>query len=575
MGNRDVHETAFGRLLLQPGAAAVAAERALRNPVPVDTARGVFARVAAVAAAEPERIAVVASAGPVTYRALIRRALQIRALLQDARCGLGDRVAVSMPRSADTIATFLAIESIGAVYVPVDQDWPAARVAAMLARVRPSCLVTQDVAGTTPAGQAAAEVGIPRVWPDANTAPAAPPDPREVPDGEPRYLIHTSGSTGRPKGAVVLHGGLLNHLQAMVSSLGLRATDTVAFSASPAYVISVWQMLAVLLAGGRVAVIDDADLRFPTRLAGVVAREAVTVLELVPTAIGWIVDTGAHADLSHVRCLISTGEKLDPGLAGRVVAALPDVAFLNAYGSTECSDDVALHVVTAADTQRPRIAAGRPIANAVMYLLVEDGGQWRAAEDDEEGELWIGGCPVGGGYHDEPELTRAAFFVDEIAPDSPTGRLYRTGDLAVFSDGLVYCRGRADRQVKIAGVRIELDEIEAVLSRVPGVVRSAVIADHDDEQGRTNLVVYYVAEPDTRQDDLYGPLRAALPAAMFPRQWRRVDELPLNGSGKVDYKALALLRKDFALADTDFAPADTDFAPADTDTALASSRTSS
>jgi amino acid adenylation domain-containing protein len=545
VGNRD---TAYGRLSLQPGAAAIAAARALRNPVPVDTTQGVFTRVAAIASAEPDRTAVLATAGPVSYGALLRRSLQIGAVLQAAQCGAGDRVAVGMPRSADTIATFLAIESIGAVYVPVDPDWPVGRVAAMLAKVRPGCLVTPDVAdsGATPAGRAAAEVGIARVWPDPGAAPAAPPEPRRISHDESRYLIHTSGSTGRPKGAVVLQGGLLNHLQAMVSSLDLTATDTVAFSAPPAYVISVWQMLAALLVGARVAVIDDADLRFPTRLAGVIAREAITVVELVPTAIGWIVDVGGHADLSRVRCLISTGEKLDPGLARRVVAVLPHLTFMNAYGSTECSDDVALHVITAADTHRPRIAAGRPIANAVMYLLVNDDGQWRAAVDDEEGELWIGGYPVGGGYYDEPELTRAAFFVDEISPDSPTGRLYRTGDLAVFSDGLVYCRGRADRQVKIAGVRVELDEIEAVLSRVPGVVRSAVVLDHD--LGRTNLAVYYMAQPGTRQEDLYGSLRAALPAAMFPRQWTRVDELPLNGSGKVDYKALALLRNDTALA---------------------------
>lgn len=548
MGNRAVPDTAYGHLSLQPGAAAIAAARALRNPAPVDTTRGVFTRVAAIASAEPDRTAVVATAGPVTYGALLRRALQIRAVLQAARCGAGDRVAVSMPRSADSIATFLAIESVGAVYVPVDPDWPAGRMAAMLARVRPGCLVTPDLAdsGFTPTGQAAAEAGIPLVWPDAGMAPAAPPAPRRIPDDESRYLIHTSGSTGRPKGTVVLHGGLLNHLQAMVSSLDLTPTDTVAFSAPPAYVISVWQMLAVLLVGGRVAVIDDADLRFPTRLAGVVAREAVTVVELVPTAISWIVDTDACADLSRVRCLISTGEKLDPGLARQVMAVLPHVTFMNAYGSTECSDDVALHVLTAADTHRPRIAAGSPIANAVLYLLVNDDGQWRAAVDYEEGELWIGGYPVSGGYYDEPELTRAAFFLDEIDPDSPTGRLYRTGDLAVFSDGLAYCRGRADRQVKIAGVRIELDEIEMVLSQVPGVVRSAVVADHD--RGRTNLAVYYVAQPHTRQEDLYGPLRAALPAAMFPRQWTRVDALPLNGSGKVDYKALGLLRDDTARA---------------------------
>src|SRR5262249_35637119 len=163
-------------------------------------------------------------------------------------------------------------------------------------------------------------------------------------------------------------------------------------------------------------------LRFGRRLVAAVARDQITVLELVPTVIGWLVDQlrrGGPAP-DALRCLVSTGEKLDPALAAAVFAALPGVAFHNAYGSTECSDDVALHRLEPADAAAGRIPAGTPIRNAVLYLLVREDGRWRAAEPGETGELFVGGAGVGRGYVHEPELTRAAFFVDEFDPASPT-----------------------------------------------------------------------------------------------------------------------------------------------------------
>ncbi|MFG3309784.1 amino acid adenylation domain-containing protein [Streptomyces wuyuanensis] len=535
-------QVGLGRLTMLAGAEQLAADRALRSQHQVDTSTGVWARVRELAAADPHRVAVTAGAETTTYQQLCRRVHQIQATLLSQQCGPGDRIGVVGPRSADTIAVFLAIESLGAAYLPVDVDWPVVRVVGMLQHAQPRCLILNDIDQSRPnpvihaAKDHVAVIPIPASGPES----ASPLTPRVAPNDEPRYVIHTSGTTGRPKGVVVNQQGLMNHLWSMVATLRLTASDTVAFTASPTYVISMWQMLAVLLVGGSVAVIADSDMRFARHLMAKAASTEITVMELVPTVIGWIIHDVNHRKsvpvLPSLRCLISTGEKLDPGLAASVLCTLPHVELFNAYGSTECSDDVSLHLVTSSDVTASQLPAGVPIPNVVLYLLVNESGVWRAAEPGEIGELWVGGLAVSAGYLNDPEFTRDAFFVDEFDRDSCTGRLYRTGDIATFNNGLVYCLGRADRQVKVAGVRIELDEVEAVISRIPGVMQCAVVAERHGS--KVQLAVYYVAESDFTQEDIFMRLRSFLPSAMLPHKWIRVENMPLNTNGKVDYTAL-------------------------------------
>ncbi|GAA0682386.1 hypothetical protein GCM10010193_40180 [Kitasatospora atroaurantiaca] len=531
------------RLPLHAGTRQLAADRALRSSRQVDTSTGVWVRVSELAAKDPRRVAVVTGAEMITYQQLSRRVDQIRAALLAERCGPGDRIAVAGPRSADTIAMFLAIESLGAAYLPLAPDWPVARVAGVLRHAQPRCLLLNgsDNVFASTVTQAAVEAHVPVVAAPVMCGDVGPHiAPRVVADNEPRYIIHTSGTTGRPKGAVVNQLGLMNHLWSMVARLRLTASDRVAFTASPAYVISIWQMLAVLLVGGSVSIVADADMRFARHLVASAAQTEVTVMELVPTVIGWIVHEArrrsAAPALPSLRCLISTGEKLDPGLAGGVLSTLPQAGFFNAYGSTECSDDVALHLVTSTDLAAPLLPVGIPVPNVAFYLLTDEGGTWRAAEPGETGELWIGGHAVGAGYLNDQERTRDSFFVDEFDPSSRTGRIYRTGDIAKFGNGIAYCLGRADRQVKIAGVRIELDEVEAAVSRIPGVLRCAVVAEY--RGGGAQLVAYYNAESEISQENIFALLHSSLPKVMIPRHWMRIDDLPRNDNGKVDYRAL-------------------------------------
>ncbi|MFE5915760.1 amino acid adenylation domain-containing protein [Streptomyces sp. NPDC056468] len=530
-------------LPLAPGTVDRARALALTSAKDVDTATGVLEYVARHAETDPDRPALTEGGRTLGYRALLLRVAAIRAVLLDEGVTAGDVVACAGPRSAQTPAVFLALESIGASYLPIDLDWPRERVRDVLERSRAALLLDYAAMTGTPAGaaHAAAEAARVRAVPLAAGGTAETPPPPGVADRslEARYTIFTSGTTGRPKGATVEHQGMLNHLWAKVVDLSLRADDTVAFTAPLVFDISIWQMLCPLLVGGHVVVVDDTVMRFPRRLVKTLDAHQVTVVELVPTVVGWLVDETRRrepAPLKSLRRLLSTGEELHPAVAERAMTALPHVTLVNAYGPTECSDDVTHHVVTGPDLARTRLPVGSPVLNTALYLLVEEEDGWRAAEPDESGELFVGGTGVGLGYLNDPEATERAFFKDPFTPESATGRLYRTGDLARFDEGVVHYLGRGDRQVKVAGVRMELDEIEAVLSRHPAVTKCAVTVSGDAE--RSQLVAHYSLREAATPEELQDTVRAAVPPAMVPRRWREWEELPLTANGKVDHRSL-------------------------------------
>jgi amino acid adenylation domain-containing protein len=500
---------------------------ALTNPVDFGPTGTVIDHVDAHATSQPDRTAVIAGDSVLSYGQLVRRVEEYRDVLRAHGCAVGDIVACLGHRTADTVVLFLALESIGAVYLPVDPGWPPARIAEVL-ELSGSAIVFDY-----------RDTGTPRIEARADRDARLP----ESAESPPRYVIYTSGTTGRPKGAIVAEAGMLNHLLAKIADLALTARDRVACTAPLVFDISIWQLLAPLVVGATVVVVPDGDIVFPRRLYRQLARHEVSVVELVPTAIAGLLDEtarqAADRSLPALRWLISTGEELKPVLAHRVLFALPHARLLNAYGPTECSDDVTHHVVTDADTTRTRLPVGRPIANAAIYCLTRgaDARTWTAPEPGAAGEIFVGGVPAGLGYLGDPDATRAAFFRDPFDPDSPTRRLYRTGDLGRIENGVVHYLGRVDRQVKVAGVRMELDEIEAALSRHPAVGQCAVTLAGGN--GRPpHLTAHYVPAAPVAAAELEAFLAAVLPASQVPRHWAELDALPLTANGKVDHRTL-------------------------------------
>ncbi|MFT2017052.1 amino acid adenylation domain-containing protein [Streptomyces sp. 796.1] len=492
------------------------------------------ARVQQHAAATPRATALVDDRGPVDYATLAGRASALARRLTAAGAGHGAVVAVCARRSAAVPTALLGILGAGAAYLPIDPTGPAARNADMLARSGATIVLAEPEFASTARelGESAGGVGVLEIDAacDAATALAAPVG---TPD-DLAYLLFTSGTTGRPKGAMVHRRGMHNHLLAKVEDLDLTAADSVLQNAPLSFDISVWQMLAALVVGGCTRIAADDLVADPDRLFGQVAAERTTGVEVVPSLLRTALDgwdtTGEGVPLPHLRWLMVTGEALPADLCARWFARYPHIPLVNAYGPTECSDDVT-HAWLTADAPPAagqRVPIGRVIRNTELYVLDP---LLRPVPLGAVGELYVGGDGVGYGYVGDPAKTADAFLPDPFS-GRPGARLYRTGDQARYrTDGQLEFLGRNDHQVKIRGQRIELAEVEAALRGVTGV-RDAVVTVRTDPAGHDRLIGYYAGEaaPDEVRAGVTGLLTAAmLPAALVP-----LPALPLSDNGKVD-----------------------------------------
>jgi amino acid adenylation domain-containing protein len=516
---------------------------------------------AAVARSHPQELALITDdpgSERLTYGELDRRAG--RAARRLAARGVGPETVVALlaERGADLVTAILAVWQVGGAYLPLDPAHPARRHAQVLTQSgAPLVLVGRELL------PALAEA-MPEVPPEhrpellalpdllAADAPDAPEvEPADVAGSALAYVIYTSGSTGLPKGAMVERRGMVNHLFAKIRDLGLGPRDLVAQTASQCFDISVWQMFAALAVGGRVRVFPDEVAHDPARLLDRVDAEEVTVLEVVPSLARAMLDeidsrhaanTAAAPAFEKLRFLVPTGEALPPDLCRRWLARYSGAPMVNAYGPTECSDDVT-HALLREPTSpgAARVPIGRPVANLRLHVL-DVGGE--TAPIGVVGELCVGGVGVGRGYLNDP-LRTAAVFVPNPSSASPGARLYRTGDLARWLvSGELDFLGRLDHQVKVRGFRIELGEIEAALLDHPNVREAVVLAPSSgrDASDRT-LVAYLVTEgdpgdPETGDRELRDALRQRLPEYMLPSAFVRLPALPLTENGKLDRRAL-------------------------------------
>ncbi|MEU8263198.1 amino acid adenylation domain-containing protein [Micromonospora sp. NPDC048999] len=493
--------------------------------------------IRAVAAQRPDAVAVTDPRQTLTYATLTGRSDELAARLRAAGFGRGSLAALLTDRGADAITGVLAALSTDGAYLPLDPRSPVARNADLLVDSGTRWLLV-DQAHEALAAEVVAAAGVPvTVLPLTSAGLPATPAPLVAGLADLAYVIFTSGSTGRPKGAMVHRRGMLNHLLAKVEDLDLTDADVVVQNAALTFDVSVWQMLSSLVTGGSVDVVDDDTALDPAALFGRVERHGVTILEVVPSLLrtaldAW--DAGAPVpELARLRWLMVTGEALPPQLCDRWLARYPRIPLMNAYGPTECSDDVTHAIIaTPADADGDRVPIGRAIRNTQLYVLDAN---LQPVPPGVPGELCVGGVGVGFGYLGDPRRTATVFVADPYA-ERPGARLYRTGDRVRYRpDGQLEFLGRNDDQVKIRGQRIELGEVEAALRAAAGVTAAAV-AVNTDPAGTNRLVGYVVgdADPEAVRDHV----AARLPDAMVPAVVVRLDALPLSKNGKVDRKAL-------------------------------------
>ena len=492
-------------------------------------------------AAAPDAVAVVDDRSHRTYHELDMESRAYSRLLRRRHVARETVVAIVAEREPQYVAMVLGVLRSGAAFTPIEATTPVSHARIMCAKARVVAIFVQPgheaqaVSLVEPSGGDRVPAIVEAIPPRAGVEIADPPPERT--NSGLAYVIFTSGSTGIPKGAMVTDGGFNNHLAGKTSYLGLGPADVVGFTAPLSFDISVWQALNALCVGGRVCVADAVNISEPSQLVAWVERHGVTILELVPSFLTVVLDVLPEEELRSrfrsLRFMIATGEALPVHLAARWYRCCPHIPLANAYGPTECADDVTHHIVTEAECRtRNRPSIGKEIANADVYVADDRG---RETADAIEGELLIGGRCVGRGYIGDPVRTALTFVPDHLS-GRPGERLYRSGDRAIrASDGTLHYLGRRDRQVKVRGQRVELGDVEFALRDVPGVASAACILTED----RVRAFVTLRAESghlDGRA--ILHAVRESAPSCLVPQEVTVLDRLPTGTSGKVDYRAL-------------------------------------
>ena len=294
---------------------------------------------------------------------------------------------------------------------------------------------------------------------------------------------------------------------------------------------SVWELLAPLCVGMPVVLASPGEHRDSAAMVETLVRERITILQLIPSALKTLLAQPRFAECRDLRYIICGGEPLDRELAREVFKKTPWVTLGNFYGPSEASDDSTYFELRGPPEGHGTVPIGRPIANTRCYVLDSNG---QSVPPGVRGELLVGGAGLARGYLNRAELTAERFVVD---PFRPHERVYRTGDVARYlADGdIEYC-GRNDRQVKIRGARVELDEIESVLNALPNIAQCAVVARGEDAE-HTHLVSYVAGEKvDAALIRRHLALR--LPDYMVPQAIVALAVLPTLPNGKVDRSAL-------------------------------------
>ncbi|OXM58528.1 amino acid adenylation protein [Amycolatopsis thailandensis] len=477
----------------------------------------------------PREVAVRDAGAELTYGQLASAADRYAEVLRRAGVRPGDTVLVATRRSVGEIVALLGIIRAGAAYAGFDDDAPEARLARIIGKLAPAAAVVDAAAAGHPTLSDLARVDswLPGEEIDAD---AEPPSPGHDDPQRTAYVAFTSGSTGEPKGVVVPHRAVTR--LARTTELRTRPGDHVLRMAPLAFDASTYEIWVTLLNGGTLEA-------FPGRLPSVRKLEKffterkISVAWLTASLFRLVVKSRPQT-LAGLRWLLSGGEVVPHDAAARVLGSYPGLVITNGYGPTENTTFTTTHTVRDSTEITGPLPIGKPIAGTKVFVLDRNA---RLVPPGAIGELYTSGSGLADGYLDDEAETNERF--GHFSPDVDE-RLYRTGDLVRLDpNGDVLFLGRADKQIKLDGHRIETEEIGAILARHPGI-RDAVIVVARQPGQSPQLVAAIVVNPgeDTEPRSLRAFLAQQLPSYALPALWVVVDEIPLTRNGKADEKAL-------------------------------------
>ena len=478
----------------------------------------------------PDKIGVEDEKGTFTWGELEELAVRAASGILARGVGPNQPILVYLPKSRESVVSFLGALYAGCPYAPVDYAVPLGRLQTTLASLEPALVIT-DAAGserleTLELGRAETVEYEELVSRELDRA-AVERRLSEVIDTDPIYIMYTSGSTGVPKGVAITHRGVMEYAQAVVETFHLTEKSVLGLQSGFHFDNSVFDLYGCLLTGAKLVIIPEILFMYPPKLMDLMEEKEVSCVFWVPTVMINVANTGAleGRNLPALETVVFAGEVMPNKQLNVWRRALPGRMFANLYGPTEITVDCTCYLVDRAFEDSDPLPIGKPWRGARILLLKEDG---TPAEAGEEGEICVLGSGLALGYWNAPEQTEKVFVQNPLNKSYPE-KMYRTGDLGSWNDrGEVMFRGRRDSQVKIGGIRLELGEVETAAACVEGVRRACALFEGGE------IVLFLETDRELDRRKFNRELRAFVPGYMLPGRVVTMDRLPENKNGKID-----------------------------------------
>ncbi|WP_426094745.1 amino acid adenylation domain-containing protein [Flavobacterium sp. DSR2-3-3] len=487
---------------------------------------------------QSDKIAISNNNQTITYKQLDQQTNKLARYIQNEfSAGEDDLFGIMLSRSINMVSGIFSVWKTGSAYVPVATNLGDDALQHIIENSNLKAVITDDA--NVVKQLRGLSIEIPVI--DLNAIDQFIKDLSDLPLSviigaeDLAYVIYTSGSTGKPKGAMIEHYGMLNHILAKITEMGINQDSVVAQNAPHTFDISVWQFFAPLVAGGTSIIYDENTILEINEFVTCIAENKVTLLELVPSylleMLNYIEGEDEKVALT-LDILILNAETLTKGMVKRWLDAYANIPIVNTYGATEVSDDMSHFIMHDVPKSYSVPVMKQPIQNFEVHIL--DGNRKRVPVG-VKGEIYLASPCVGRGYFNDEKRTKEAFLKGPIEGITKQERIYKTGDLGRYMpNGTMEFIGRNDNQVKILGHRIELDAIENITAEVKGVKSVKAIA-HTDKQ---MIVLYYVSDSEINKAFMEEQLLKKLPKYMIPSAFIHMSSFPLTKNGKIDKNQL-------------------------------------
>ena len=479
---------------------------------------------------KPNKVAVVAKNGQLTYEELNNNANKVAHALNELKVKLGECIIMLMPRVKEAYVVRQGIVKSGGAFVPVDPKYPDDRVSYIITNSGSKVLIsTRDIInekkelieGTKVKALAIEDILESDKVSNLNI---------DIPQSSLAYVIYTSGSTGRPKGVMISHRNLLNYVLdgSNLATIHYRdiGDDCVSCSfASLSFDASLQEEFIPLTHGYTAVIASEEEIENPMLLAKTLKANNVKYMFMTPSFVSNLLDIDVFVDaLKGFKYLDMGAEAVPMELCNRLRNLGVNANILNGYGPTETTITATYSLV-----KDKYMTIGTPVANTKAYILDKHA---HILPINAIGDLTIAGESVGLGYLAMEEKTKESFIeVNGL-------KAYRSGDMArINNEGNIEFFGRLDNQVKLRGLRVELDEIERVLNSYPGVTRSIILVKSSAVEG-DYLAAYFTATSSVDKDELLTHMAKYLTPYMVPKVVMQLDKFPLTPNGKIDKKSL-------------------------------------